>query len=77
MQIVSLGDHLHEMSTPILWENKKNLINLLSAESIHNVVNNNFQVSVRNKKCYKIMLFLNNGFISSLFSDYLLTKLLK
>ena len=31
MQIVSNGDNLHEMSNPVLWENKKN-INLLSAE---------------------------------------------
>ena len=26
MQIVSIGDNLHEMSTPVLWENKKNII---------------------------------------------------
>ena len=32
MQIVSLGDNLHEMSKPILWKNEKNIINLVSAE---------------------------------------------
>ena len=57
---------------------KKNLINLSSAESAHSVVSNNSQMSVRKKKRYKIMLFLNNGFIYfTLFSDYLLTKLQK
>ena len=25
MQIVSLGDNLHEMSYPVFWENKKNI----------------------------------------------------
>ena len=32
MQIVSIGDNLHEMSDPIFWENKKNIINLSSAK---------------------------------------------
>ena len=32
MQIVSNGDNLHEMSNPVFWENKKNIINLSSAE---------------------------------------------
>ena len=31
--IVSLGDIQHEMSKPIFWENKKNIINLSSAEN--------------------------------------------
>ena len=25
MQIVSIGDNLHEMSNPVFWENKKNI----------------------------------------------------
>ena len=29
---VSNGDNLHEMSSPVFWENKKNVTNLLSAE---------------------------------------------
>ena len=37
MQIVSLGDNLHEMSKPTLGENKKN-INLSSAELAKGVV---------------------------------------
>ena len=46
-------------------KNKKNLINLSSAESAHSMV----------KKCYKIMLFQNNGYIYFiLFSDYLFTN---
>ena len=62
-----------DVSNPIFRENKKNLINFLSAETAHSVVNDNSQMSVRKKKCSKIMLFLNNGFIYfTLFSDYLL-----
>ena len=37
MQIVSIGDNLHEVSDPIFWKNKKNITNL-SAESAHSVV---------------------------------------
>ena len=37
MQTVFLGDNLHEMSNIIFWKNK-NLINLLSSESAHNIV---------------------------------------
>ena len=33
MQIVSLGDNLHEVSDSIFYESKKNIINLLYAES--------------------------------------------
>ena len=32
MQIVSLEDSFHEMSKPVFWENKNNVINLSSAE---------------------------------------------
>ena len=41
MQIVSIGetgfdmsngDNLHEMSSPVFWENKKNIVNLSSAD---------------------------------------------
>ena len=37
MQIVSIGDNLHEMSNPIFWENKKNILNIIhvSAELFH------------------------------------------
>ena len=40
MQIVSLGDNLHEMSNLIFWENKKLYIymNLLSAELAERVI---------------------------------------
>ena len=30
--------HLHEMSNPVFWENKKNIINLSSAENVQRVV---------------------------------------
>ena len=33
MQIVSIGDNLHEMSKPVFWENKKNISNLSFGES--------------------------------------------
>ena len=32
------GDSLHEMSKPIIWENKKSIIMLLSAELAQRVV---------------------------------------
>ena len=34
MQIVSIGDgdNLHELSKPVFWKNKKNMLNLSSAE---------------------------------------------
>ena len=38
MQIVSIGDNLHEISNPVFWENKKNIINLSSAELAQKVV---------------------------------------
>ena len=38
MQIVSLGDNLHEISNPGFWENKKIIINLSSAELAKRVV---------------------------------------
>ena len=38
MQIVSLGDNLHEMSNPVLGKNKKNIIDLSSAETAQRVV---------------------------------------
>ena len=39
MQIVSLGDNLHEVSDPISRINKKNIISLSSAEFAHSMVN--------------------------------------
>ena len=38
MQIVSNGDNLHEMSNSVFRENKKNIINLLSAELAQSTV---------------------------------------
>ena len=38
MQIVSLGDNLHEMPNPIFWEKYANYQNSLSAESAQRVV---------------------------------------
>ena len=38
MQIVSLGDNLHEMVNPIFWENDSNIISLSSAELAQGVV---------------------------------------
>ena len=38
MQIVSSGDNLHEMSNPVTGKNKKNIINLSSAENAQRVV---------------------------------------
>ena len=32
MQIVSIGDNLHEMSNPVFWENKKKYFQMSSAE---------------------------------------------
>ena len=34
MQIVSIGDNLHEMPNPTFWENKKIVTNLSSAEKL-------------------------------------------
>ena len=31
MQIVSIGDNLHEMSNPVFWEDKKKYFKMLSA----------------------------------------------
>ena len=52
-------------------KNKKTLFNSSSAETAHNVVNDSSQMSVRKKKkkkkkkmCSKMILFLNNGFIT-------------
>ena len=38
MQTVSDEDSLHEMSNPVFWEIKINIISLSSAESAHNMV---------------------------------------
>ena len=38
MQIVSLGDNLHDMSIPIFWgKTQKSIINLSSSEFVHSV----------------------------------------
>ena len=39
MQVVSLGDNLHEMSKPFSGKNKKNIISLSSAKFAERVVN--------------------------------------
>ena len=41
MQIVFIGDNLHEKSKPIFWEKKKNIINLTSAEFAHSTLSVN------------------------------------
>ena len=41
MQTVSIGDSLHKMSNSVYGKNKKNIINLSSAESAHGMVNIN------------------------------------
>ena len=46
MQIVSLGENLHEMSNPVLWKNKKSIINLSSAENAQKVVKVNIYLFV-------------------------------
>ena len=38
MQIVSIGDNLHEMSNPVMGKNKKNITDLSSAEYAERVV---------------------------------------
>ena len=38
MPIVSNEDNLHEMSNPVFWENKKNVMNMSSAESLLRVL---------------------------------------
>ena len=43
MQIVFNGDNLHEMSSPFFWKNKKNIINLSSAELAKRVERVNFR----------------------------------
>ena len=39
MQIVSTADNLHEMSSPVFWEHKKNIVNLSSTHLAQRVVN--------------------------------------
>ena len=38
MQIVSIGDNLHEISNPVFWEKKKKYSNFSSAELAKSVV---------------------------------------
>ena len=33
MQIVCIGNNLHEMSNPVFWERQEKYFNMLSAES--------------------------------------------
>ena len=42
MQIVSIGDNLHEMSNAVFRKNKKNITKLSSAELAKRVVKVNF-----------------------------------
>ena len=48
MQIVPFGDNLHEISNPVFWENKKNTVNLSSAEIAKRVVKVNEWFSMTN-----------------------------
>ena len=43
MQIFSLGDNLYEVSEPFSRVNKENVINLSSAEFVHNIVSVNIR----------------------------------
>ena len=51
MQIVSLGDNLHEMSKPAFWEKKKNIISLSFAECTQTVVKVNMDGFKESKYC--------------------------
>ena len=46
MQIVSLGDNLHEMSNPVFWENKKNLPKCCLLKILPRVLSVNFYHSM-------------------------------
>ena len=56
MQIVSTWDNMHEMSRPIFWENKLNIIHWSSAEFAHGVV----MVKLLILKHCQILLSLNS-----------------
>ena len=90
MQIVSLGDNLHEMTKPILWENKKNIINLSSAESTQRVVKIKITIMTNNKAVIKVrstyrfiilktgisfMVFLLAASTGKVFTFFLITRL--
>ena len=47
MQIVSNGENLHEMSKPVFWENKENIINLSPAELAQRVIKVKYRNSLR------------------------------
>ena len=44
MQIVFLGEYLHEISKPVCWTNYKNIINFSSAEIAQRVVKVNLKI---------------------------------
>ena len=45
MQIVSLGDNLHEMPKPIFWEKMRNIISLSLAELAKRAIMVNLSVA--------------------------------
>ena len=56
MQIVSIRDNLHEMSSPVLWKkNKKNHMNCLSAELAQSV--KACSLRIQQNKIEKLSLF--------------------
>ena len=46
MQIVSIGDSLHEMLNTVFWENKQKIFRRLSAENFIKSANSKLYVSV-------------------------------
>ena len=56
MQIVSLGDNLHEMSNAFSGKIKKNLINLSSAESAHSMLSVKAQYIKSQQTTFSIVL---------------------
>ena len=62
--LISPENGIRHFKSYLMGKNKKNLFNSSSAETAHRVVNDNSQMSVRKKMCSKMILFLNNGFIT-------------
>ena len=58
MQIVSIGDNLHDISNPVFWEKyKKNIISLSSAELAKSVIKVNFVGCLGISDNFKIVSF--------------------
>ena len=57
MQIVSLGDNLHETSKTFSVKNKKNIINLLSADFAHRMVMIKVLITTAADKILRLFFF--------------------